>query len=331
MYAPWKQLPTQPVADSSKPVRQFLSDMTGDGRLDWIVAQPGYSGFFSLNHDRSWSGFTPFNALPLEFFNPEGQLADLMGDGLRDLAMIGSRSVRLYASGREQGFHPACDIAHAEDPLPLGSDSRHELVAFSDVLGSGQQHLIRIRHDELRCWPNLGRGVFGKSFKLASLPFAQSEFDAARVRLADLDGSGAADLVYLGSEQALIFLNQGGNGLAEPVTQAWPEGLRYDNTWQVSVADLQGLGCTSLVISVPHRHGQHWRLTSTTAANRIFWRVRTTTWAPKPRRSTAARHWNGWMKRPKCLHVARLRCASCRSLCMWWCARCNTTKSPATP
>ena len=260
MYAPWKQLPTQPVADSSKPVRQFLSDMTGDGRLDWIVAQPGYSGFFSLNHDRSWSGFTPFNALPLEFFNPEGQLADLMGDGLRDLAMIGSRSVRLYASGREQGFQPACDVAHAEDALPMGGDSRHELVAFSDVLGSGQQHLIRIRHDELRCWPNMGRGVFGKSFKLASLPFAHGEFDAARVRLADLDGSGAADLVYLGSEQALVFLNQGGNGLAAPVTQAWPEGLRYDNTWQVSVADLQGLGCTSLVISVPHRHGQHWRL-----------------------------------------------------------------------
>ena len=259
-YAPWKQLPAQPLADSRKPLRQFLSDMTGDGRLDWIVAQPGYSGFFSLDPDRSWSGFTPFNAFPLEFFSAQGQLADLMGDGLRDLAMIGSRSVRLYASAREQGFHTAQNVAHDEDALPLGSDSRHELVAFSDVLGSGQQHLIRIRHDELRCWPNLGRGVFGKSFKLASLPFAYDQFDAARVRLADLDGSGATDLVYLASEHALVFLNQGGNGLAEPISHAWPEGRRYDNTWQVSVADLQGLGCTSLIISIPHRSGEHWRL-----------------------------------------------------------------------
>lgn len=259
-YGPWKQLPAQPLADSRKPLRQFLSDLTGDGRLDWIMAQPGFSGFFSLDPDRSWSGFTPFNAFPLEFFNPQGQLADLMGEGLHDLAMIGSRSVRLYASGRENGFERACEVLHDEDALPLPSDSRHELVAFSDVLGSGQQHLIRIRHNELRCWPNLGRGVFGKSFKLASLPFTHDEFDASCIRLADLDGSGAADLIYLDSEHARIFINQGGNGLDAPVLQAWPQGRRYDNTWQVSVADLQGLGCSSLVISIPHRAGEHWRL-----------------------------------------------------------------------
>ncbi|MBD8828264.1 SpvB/TcaC N-terminal domain-containing protein [Pseudomonas sp. CFBP 13602] len=259
-YAPWQQLPRQPVADARKPARQFLSDLTGDGRLDWIVAQPGYSGFFTLGNDRAWSGFHPFDAFPLEFFSAEGQMTDLVGDGLRDFAMIGSRSVRLYPSARDKGFALPRDVAHADDALPLASNSQHELVAFSDVLGSGQQHLIRIRHDELRCWPNLGRGMFGKSFKMASLPFAFGEFDASRVRLADLDGSGAADLIYLNSEHAQVFLNQSGNGFAEPVLQAWPQGLRYDNTWQVSVADLQGLGCSSLVLSVPHLPGQHWQL-----------------------------------------------------------------------
>ena len=260
VYGPWKALAGQPVADARKPARQFLSDLTGDGRLDWVVAQPGYSGFFTLDADRRWTGFTPFNAFPLEFFQAEGQLADLMGDGLQDLAMIGGRSVRLYASHREQGFAAPREVAHAHDALPTRSNSTSELVAFSDVLGSGQQHLIRIRHDEVRCWPNLGRGQFGQSFKLASLPFSYGEFDAARVRLADLDGSGASDLIYLHSEHAQIFLNQCGNGFADPVLQAWPEGLHYDNTWQVSAADLQGLGCSSLVISVPHLHNRHWRL-----------------------------------------------------------------------
>jgi hypothetical protein len=259
-YAPFHLLPAQPVADASKPARQFLSDLTGDGRLDWIVAQPGYSGFFSLDSERNWSGFNTFDAFPLEFFNAQGQLADLIGDGLQDLAMIGSRSVRLYASRRAQGFASATEIEHSDDALPIIGNSQGELVAFSDVLGSGQQHLIRIRHDEVRCWPNLGRGAFGKGFKLASLPFAYGEFDASRVRLADLDGSGAADLIYLCSEHALVFLNRGGNGFAEPVQQPWPEGLRYDATWQVNAADLQGLGCSSLVISVPHMAGRHWRL-----------------------------------------------------------------------
>jgi hypothetical protein len=259
-YAPWRPLPTHPNADSSAAARQFLSDLTGDGRLDWIVAQPGVSGFFTLGSDRRWSGFASFPAFPQEFFHPQGQMADLMGDGLSDLALIGPRSVRLYANRREQGFAPASEVPHDGAALPLLSDSPAELVAFSDPLGSGQQHLIRIRHDRLTCWPNLGRGNFGAALHFADLPFSYSEFDAANVRLADLDGSGAADLLYLTPDHLLVFMNRGGNGFAEPYRQPWPEGLRYDRFCQVSVADLQGLGCSSLVITAPHMQPRHWRL-----------------------------------------------------------------------
>lgn len=261
-YSEWRLLPAMPVIDRNKPVRQFLSDITGDGRLDWTWAQPGLSGFFTLNPDRSWSAFAMFAAFPQEFFHPQGQLADLMGDGLSDMAMIGTRSVRLYANRRDDGFAKATETARVadEDALPLLSDSATELVAFSDVLGSGQQHLIRIRHNELRCWPNLGRGRFGKSFRLAALNFAYGEFDASRVRLADLDGSGAADLIYLTPEHAEIFMNRAGNGFeATPRILPWPPGVRYDRLCQVSTADLQGLGCSSLILTVPHMSPRHWR------------------------------------------------------------------------
>lgn len=259
-YAPWQPLPTHPSNDSSAAARQFLTDLTGDGRLDWVVAQPGVSGFFTLGSDRLWSGFASFAAFPQEFFHPQGQMADLMGDGLSDLALIGPRSVRLYANRREQGFAPGQQVPHAAEALPLLSDSPAELVAFSDPLGSGQQHLVRIRHDRLTCWPNLGRGHFGAALHFADLPFSYGEFDAARVRLADLDGSGAADLLYLARDHVLVFMNRGGNGFAEPYRQPWPEGLKYDRLCQVSVADLQGLGCSSLVITAPHMRPRHWRL-----------------------------------------------------------------------
>ena len=72
------------------------------------------------------------------------------------------------------------------------------------MLGSGQQHLVRIRHNEVKCWPNLGRGRFGKGFVLCTLPFAYDEFNASRVLLADLDGSGAADLIYMEAERLRI-------------------------------------------------------------------------------------------------------------------------------
>lgn len=259
-YEAWQALPQIPLADTRTAVRQSLTDLTGDGRLDWIVAQPGMAGFFTLAPDRSWSRFATFAAFPTEFFHPQGQLADLVGGGLSDLAMIGPRSVRLYANRRADGFASPLDIAHDEDRLPLLSDSPNELVAFSDLLGTGQQHLIRIRHNEIRFWPNLGRGRFGKGQLFATLPFAYEAFDAGRIRLADLDGSGASDVLYLQTDDIQVFMNQGGNGLAEPFSQKWPDGVRYDRFCQVSLADLQGLGCASLVLTVPHMTPRHWYL-----------------------------------------------------------------------
>ncbi|RON10226.1 toxin [Pseudomonas brassicacearum] len=260
-YDQWRALPSIPTADTTKPVHHSLGDLTGDGRLDWVIAQPGLSGFFSLGPDRNWSDFATFNAFPTEFFHPQGQLADLMGEGLSDLTLIGPRSVRLYANQREQGFGAAREVPRKEDEdaLPALTSSPTELVAFSDILGSGQQHLVRIRHNEVKCWPNLGRGRFGKGIVLGSLNLAYETFDASRIRLADLDGSGAADLIYLEAEQAQIFMNRSGNGFSTSVALPWPQGVRYERFCQVSIADLQGLGCSSLILSVPHMAPKHWR------------------------------------------------------------------------
>lgn len=260
-YAPWRELPHIPVADHGKPMRQSLNDLTGDGRLDWLVAQPGLSGFFSLGADRSWADFATFNAFPTEFFSPQGQLADLTGEGLGDLVLIGPRSVRLYVNQREHGFAAPLEVARDEheDALAVFNASPGELVAFSDVLGSGQQHLMRIRHNEVTCWPNLGHGRFGKGIVLDFPGLAYETFDASRIRLADLDGSGAVDLIYLQADQALIFMNRCGQGFRPAVALPWPPGLRYDNLCQVSIADLRGLGCSSLILSVPHITPQHWR------------------------------------------------------------------------
>ncbi|MBN3471290.1 toxin [Pseudomonas savastanoi pv. phaseolicola] len=259
-YGACELLPRIPTADSATPVRQTLTDLTGDGRLDWVVAQPGMAGFFTLNPDRSWSNYATFSAFPAEFFHPQGQMADLVGDGLSDLALIGPRSVRLYANRRADGFAAAMDIPHDEDRLPLLSDSPTELVAFSDLLGTGQQHLIRIRHNEIRVWPNLGRGQFGKGQLFASLPYTYESFDSSRVRLADLDGSGASDVLYLQTDCFQVFMNQGGNGLAAAFDQLCPEGVRYDRLCQFSAVDLLGLGFSSLILTVPHMTPRHWSL-----------------------------------------------------------------------
>ncbi|WP_333995099.1 SpvB/TcaC N-terminal domain-containing protein [Burkholderia orbicola] len=262
-YGDWQALPAVPAM---QPARLALMDIDGDGRLDWLVTQPGISGFFSLKEGNQWSGFMPFNALPAEFFHPQAQLADLVGAGLSDLVLIGPRSVRLYANRRD-GYATATDVAHegGEPGLPIAGRDARELVAFSDVLGSGQSHLVRIRHDGVTCWPNLGRGRFGQPFRLAASGFDCVTFNPDQVFLADLDGSGAADLIYLERDHLRLYLNQSGNGFASPVMLPLPAGLTFDRLCRVSFADLQGVGVASLVISHPHMTPGHWRLDFTRA------------------------------------------------------------------
>ena len=257
-YGDWVPLPQAPM-DRLGHTRTALMDLTGDGQLDWVVTQPDLAGFFTLAPDKTWQGFTPFDAFPSEFLHPQAQLADLIGAGLSDLALIGPKSVRLYANRREAGFAPPEEVPHlSDDCLPVFDGTRTELVAFADVLGSGQSHLVRVRHNELVCWPNLGRGRFGTPITLATLPFDEREFDPQRVYLADLDGSGATDLIYVESERIRIFMNQAGNGLASPIERGWPQQVRYDQLCQVSFADVLGTGCAALVLTVPHMTPRHW-------------------------------------------------------------------------
>ncbi|MCO8312371.1 SpvB/TcaC N-terminal domain-containing protein [Pseudomonas mandelii] len=260
VYGPWTLLPLIPTADSSKPVVQILTDLTGDGRLDWVVAQPGGSGYYTLNPDGTWSLFKPFSQFPVEFFHQLSQLGDLSGDGLDSVALIGPTSVRVYANLREKGFASPKDVPHEPDGLlPLFSSARSELVFFGNMHASDLTGLCRIRHDKIECWPNLGHGKFGKGNVISALPFTYQDFNPDQVRIADLDGSGAPALIYLCSDYFDIYYNYGGNGLAqEPVKVAWPKDVRYDNLCQVTFADLQGLGCASLLLTVPHMKPQHW-------------------------------------------------------------------------
>ena len=258
-YDAWQPLPAMPAglatADST------LTDITGDGRLDWVVSAPGLAGFFSLQPDRRWTGFTPFAAMPTEFLAPEARWADLVGHGLMDLALIGPKSVRLYLNERDRGFAAPRDIPY-ETPhqaLPLTSTAADELVAFCDVLGSGQQHLVRVRYNEIMCWPNLGRGRFGAPLPLPGPEFEHGSFNPSNLYFVDLDGSGAADLIYAETNRLRIFRNCSGNGFTESKPLSFPAGTRYDRLAQLTFGDLSGSGCVSAVLSNAFAEQSHVR------------------------------------------------------------------------
>lgn len=235
-----------------------LTDLNGDGRLEWVVTAPGVAGHYDRTTERELLHFTPLSALPVEYAHPRAQLADILGAGLSDMVLIGPRSVRLYA-GEDNGWKKGETVLQSDGitlPIP-GADAR-TLVAFSDMLGSGQQHLVQVRADGVRCWPNLGHGRFAQPVELSGFSQPAERFNPDQLYLADIDGSGTTDLIYALTDRLEVSINQSGNSFAEPFSVKLPDGVRYDRTCSLQLADIQGLGVASLVLTVPHPVPRSW-------------------------------------------------------------------------
>ena len=97
-----------------------------------------------------------------------------------------------------------------------------QTIYLADMSGDGLSDLVRVRTGEVCYWPNLGFGRFGAKVTMDRCPWLDEpgHFDQRRVRLADVDGSGTADLIYLHPDGTRLYLNQSGNGFSEPHTAA---------------------------------------------------------------------------------------------------------------
>ena len=123
---------------------------------------------------------------------------------------------------------------------------------LADATGDGLADLVRVRNGEVCYWPNLGHGRFGARVAMDDAPWFDTDerFDQRNLRLADVDGSGPVDLIYLGTSGVQVHLNRSGNGWAPPVTLT---GLPVpDAAVTVDTVDLLGTGTTCLVWSSTH-------------------------------------------------------------------------------
>ncbi|WP_261643517.1 SpvB/TcaC N-terminal domain-containing protein [Erwinia mallotivora] len=249
-----RKLPTTPSLRGDG----ILADLNGDGYLEWMVTSPGLAGSYHRTPERDWQHFAPLSALPVEYAHPQIQLADITGNGLVDLVLIGPKSLRLY-TGNGNGWEKAQTIMLSPDiTLPVPDSNARVMVAFSDMAGSGQQQLTEIRAEGVRYWPNLGHGRFGAPVCMAGFSQPLASFNPDQLYMADTDGSGTTDLIYTFSDHLLLYRNQSGNHFAEPFTVRLPAGVRYDRTCSLQLADVQGLGISSLLLTVPHPVPRHW-------------------------------------------------------------------------
>ena len=231
-----------------------LVDVDGDGRLELLRLDGGDAGFYGRAEDDSWQPFHAFASLPdVSLDDPGFRLLDLSGDGLADaLRLDESGGVQWYRSAGRQGYAESAGEGPPLDrrgpPAFVFADAT-QTTFVADMSGDGLMDIVRVRSGEVSYHPNLGWGRFGPRVVMDGAPVfdAYCDFDPARVRLADVDGSGPTDLLYLDDKQVRVWFNQSGNSWSAETSIAQLPAV--DEVSDIEVADLAGRGTACLVWS----------------------------------------------------------------------------------
>lgn len=236
-----------------------LTQLDGDGRHQLEVRTPELQGYYALGDD-GWLPFRPFrHVVHVDLQDQHVRQLDLVGDGRADILVVGVGELWWHRSLGTAG-HEAMQRAFASTddergPAAVFVDEVQSLF-LADMSGDGLSDIVRVRNADVSYWPNLGYGRFGARVAMDGSPQLDhpGAFQPKDVRLADLTGTGTADLVYLARGQAGAYLNRSGNGWSERLTLA---ALPTPRPTDVSVVDLLGNGTTCLVWSSGLPTDQH--------------------------------------------------------------------------
>ncbi len=253
-FAPVELLGSQPgpVLASAKP--QFM-DLAADGSRDMVNLEGPLRGYYERTDHPGWEGFIPFRSFPnLDTHDPNLKFLDVDGDGLTDILVSEDEVFSWYRSLGTEGFFSR---QYARKPF---DDERGAALVFNDptqsifladMTGDGLSDIVRIRNGDACYWPNLGYGRFGAKVTMDNSPWFDTPdlFDPRRVRLADIDGCGTIDILYLAARGVAIYHNQSGNSWsAETTLSNFPA---INNLASVNTVDLLGNGTACLVWSSP--------------------------------------------------------------------------------
>ncbi|MEK6697724.1 MAG: SpvB/TcaC N-terminal domain-containing protein [Nitrospirota bacterium] len=234
--------------------RLQLADLDADGGKQLVSYSSQPKGYFELSDEDEWQPFRTFDSLPnIDLSDANTRMLDLNGDGKPEALITEENVFTWYESAGRKGFTQAYKTPKSFDeekgPHLVFSDPK-QTIYLADMSGDGMTDIVRIRNGEICYWPNLGYGKFGAKVGMDNAPVFDhpDAFNPSYLRLADIDGSGTTDIIYLGKNRFSCWKNLSGNRFSATPFEidAFPE---IHTQSKITVTDLLGNGVACIVWS----------------------------------------------------------------------------------
>lgn len=230
-------------------------DLDADGRRQVVSMEGPLQGFYELDDDQQWQSFRAFkHKINIDWSSPYTRMLDLDGDGRADVLITEDRVWKWYENEGKEGYveggYFSTGFDEEKAPRLLHNDMV-QTIFLADMNGDGLTDIVRIKNREVCYWPNKGYGRFGAKVVMSNAPLFDRPdiFNPLFITLADVSGTGAPDLIYLGKNSCRVWINQSGNAFSEAYDIVPLPGI--DPQSKVMVADFLGNGTACIVWSSP--------------------------------------------------------------------------------
>ncbi len=191
-----------------------FGDMDGDSRADLLVSGGALSGYYPGAPGLSWGPLRPYlgNRPTFDARDPHVRWMDANADGRVDALAASEHGLLLYEGRGAAGWAPTPHPVprRRDDPTYPDVSFADPRVRLADMSGDGLADIVRVHARHVEYWPSAGTLRWSHR-RVLPLPGGGPErFEPGRCHLADVNGDGLADVVYVDTDAVYVWTNQQG-------------------------------------------------------------------------------------------------------------------------